>query len=87
MVRLVPGEANHLSLSMRVGNAAVMHLNHLDIAHQLAEFLGQPVQRGDDHFLETAGFDLDHQFIVQRSGQRQSALTGSHHTSSRLNHA
>jgi hypothetical protein len=31
MVRLVPGEANHLSLSMRVSNAAVMHLNHLGL--------------------------------------------------------
>ena len=31
MVRLVPGEANHLSLSMRVGNAAVMHFNHLGL--------------------------------------------------------
>jgi hypothetical protein len=41
---------------------------HRDIAHQLAEFLGQPVQRGDDHAFETAGFDLDHQSIVQRSG-------------------
>ena len=41
---------------------------HRDIAHQLAEFLGQPVQRGDDHVFETAGFDLDHQSIVQRSG-------------------
>ena len=41
---------------------------HRDIAHQLAEFLGQPVQRGDDHVFETAGFDLDHQPIVQRSG-------------------
>jgi len=42
--------------------------HHGDIAHQLAEFLGQPVQRGDDHVFETAGFDLDHQPIVQRSG-------------------
>lgn len=41
---------------------------HRDIAHQLAGFLGQPVQRGDDHVFETAGFDLDHQSIVQRSG-------------------
>ena len=31
MVRLVPGEANHLSLSMRVSNAAVMHLSHLGL--------------------------------------------------------
>ena len=31
IVQLVPGEANHLSLSMRVGNAAVMHLNHLGL--------------------------------------------------------
>ena len=31
MVRLVPGEANHLSLSMRVSNAAVMHLIHLGL--------------------------------------------------------
>jgi hypothetical protein len=27
---------------------------HRDIAHELAEFLGQPVQRGDDHVFETA---------------------------------
>ena len=38
-----------------------------DIAHQAAEFLGQPVQRRGDHLLETAGFDLDHQPIVQHS--------------------
>ena len=31
MVRLVPREAHHLSLSMRVSNAAVMHLNHLGL--------------------------------------------------------
>ena len=31
MVRLVPREANHLSLSMRVSNAAVMHFNHLGL--------------------------------------------------------
>jgi catechol 2,3-dioxygenase-like lactoylglutathione lyase family enzyme len=31
MVRLVPREANHLSLSMTVSNAAVMHLNHLGL--------------------------------------------------------
>jgi catechol 2,3-dioxygenase-like lactoylglutathione lyase family enzyme len=31
MVRLLPREANRLSLSMRVSNAAVMHLNHLGL--------------------------------------------------------
>ena len=31
MVRLVPREANHLSSSMRVSNAAVMHYNHLGL--------------------------------------------------------
>ena len=31
MVGLVPGEANHLSLSMRAGNAAVMHFSHLGL--------------------------------------------------------
>jgi catechol 2,3-dioxygenase-like lactoylglutathione lyase family enzyme len=31
MVRLVPGEANHLRLSVRVSNAAVMHLNHIGL--------------------------------------------------------
>jgi len=41
---------------------------HRDIAHQLAGFLGRPVQRGDDHVFGTAGFDLGHQSIVQRSG-------------------
>jgi hypothetical protein len=40
---------------------------HRDIAHQLAEILGQPVQRRNDHFFESAGFDVDHQPIVQHS--------------------
>ncbi len=40
---------------------------HRDVAHQPAEFYGQPVQRRDDHLLETAGLDLDHEPIVQRA--------------------
>ena len=50
MVRLVPGEANHLSLSMRIGNAAVMHFNHL----------GLPVrglQRSQQFYSAYFGFD------------------------------
>jgi hypothetical protein len=37
------------------------------VAHQLAELFGQPVQRRNDHFFESAGSNLDHQPIVQRS--------------------
>jgi hypothetical protein len=50
MVRLVPGEAHHLSLSMRAGNAAVMHFNHL----------GQPVRglrRSQQFYPAYFGFD------------------------------
>jgi predicted enzyme related to lactoylglutathione lyase len=50
-VRSVPGEANHLSLSMRVSNAAVMHLNHL----------GLPVsglRRSQQFYSAYFGFDL-----------------------------
>ena len=66
-VRLVSGMG--CPRKARAGQAVPGGLGrHRDIAHQLAELLGQPVQRGDDHVFETAGFDLDHQSIVQRSG-------------------
>ena len=50
MVLSVPGQASHLSLSVRVGNAAVMHLNHL----------GLPVrdlQRRQQFYSAYLGFD------------------------------
>jgi hypothetical protein len=49
---------------MTVRRTWVMLHHHGDVAHHLAESGGQPVQCRGDHFLETAGFDLDHQPIV-----------------------
>jgi hypothetical protein len=45
-----------------MGDLRVMLHHHGDVAHQLAEFGWQPIQRRDDHFLETTWFDLDHRF-------------------------
>ena len=60
------GERDALVEPEQAGRASAVLDRHRDVAHQLAEFLGQPVQRRDDHVLETAGVDLDHQPIVQR---------------------
>jgi len=68
VLRCAAGERDALVKPGQAGRSRAVLDRHRDIAHQLAEFLGQPVQRGDDHVFETAGFDLDHQSIVQRSG-------------------
>ena len=54
------GERDALVQPEQAGRPCAVLDGHRDIAHELAEFLGQPVQRGADHFLETAGIDLDH---------------------------
>ncbi len=68
VLRCAAGERDTLVKPEQARRSRAVLDHHGDIAHQLAEFLGQPVQRGDDHVFETAGFDLDHQPIVQRSG-------------------
>jgi len=46
------GERDALLQAEQAGPARVVLDRHRDIAHQLAELLGQPVQRSDDHFFE-----------------------------------
>jgi hypothetical protein len=60
VMRRAAGERDALVQAEQARRARAVLDRHRDIAHQVAELLGQPVQCGDDHFLETAGVDLDH---------------------------
>ena len=64
-VRGAAGERDALIQPEQPGRAGVVLDRHRDIAHHLAEFFRQPVERCGHHVFEPAGFDLDHQPIVQ----------------------
>ena len=64
-VRGAAGERDALIQPEQPGRAGVVLDRHRDIAHHLAEFFRQPVERCRHHVFEPAGFDLDHQPIVQ----------------------
>jgi hypothetical protein len=67
VLRRAAGERDALVQPEQAGQARIVLDRHRDIAHELAELLGKPVQRCDDHVFEAAGFDLGHQPIVHRS--------------------
>jgi hypothetical protein len=50
---------------------------HRDVAHQATELFGQAVQCHDDHVLEAAGVDVDHQSMSSLAPPgRPSAIMG-----------
>src|SRR6185312_12891606 len=61
VVRGAVGERDALVEPEQAGRTGVVLDDHRDVAHQPAEIFGQAVQRGDDHLLETARLDVDHQ--------------------------
>src|SRR6478736_9291522 len=61
VVRGALGERDALVEPEQAGRTRVVLDDHRDVAHQPAEIFWQPVQRGDDHVLETARLDVDHQ--------------------------
>jgi hypothetical protein len=79
VLRRAAGERDALIQPEQAGRPHAILDRHHDIAHLLAELLGQPVQGRDDHFFETAGLYLDHlPMIHPRTARRQQkpGLTG-----------
>jgi hypothetical protein len=64
VLRRAAGQRDALVKPEQAGRARAVLDRHRHIVHQPAEVFGQLVQRRGDHFLETAGLDLDHQPIV-----------------------
>jgi len=69
VLRRAAGKRDALVEAEQAGRPRVVLDRHRHVAHQPAEFGRQPVQRGGDHLLETAGLDLDHQPIVHRGAR------------------
>src|ERR1700750_653801 len=61
VIRRAVGERDALVEPQQAGRTRVGLDDPRDVAHQPAEIFWQPVQRRDDHLLETARLDVDHQ--------------------------